>query len=245
MKFLFLLFFFAPLSTFCLKTHAKLDSNIDPFQILGIPDFKKDLSSGISKTSRNPLHLTSLSDMPKLFESQDFESISGFKAMTRFLTEDDENLFNNGGVFDETGFDGTDAEAASLYSIGSESRNVERVKSAANLWVKKTDPSSKLEPYSVKRKNDEDLVEWDVYEVILMCCSGTLVVKRVCVEKNEEIAMIAFVLENEDKCENRVGVAEEYVERGLKYLKKIGMKKLAGPFNNFLKFLFFGVVFRL
>lgn len=218
------------------KSRAKLDSHIDPFQMLGISDFKKDLNEGLNKereqsVSRGSLHVSSIADLPKLFEREDYDSLDGFKAMTRFLTEDDDKLFNNGGIYDETGFDGVDPDAASLYSVGSESRNVERAKSAAVLWVKKTDPGSKLEPYSVKLKEDEDLVEWAVYEVILMCCSGNLMIRRVCIDKNEQLAMIAFVLEPEDKCENRVGIADEFVDRGLKYLKKIGMKSLAGYFN--------------
>jgi hypothetical protein len=39
-------------------------------------------------------------------------------------------------------------------------------------------------------------------------------------------------LEQDDKCENRVGSAEEFINKGLKYLRKIGMKNLAEEFEN-------------
>lgn len=230
---------------FTLKSKIKLDSNIDPFQFLGISDFKKDLSEYVPKkrldsqsqkssynsNSRAPsIRLNSISDLPKLFESGDFNNIEGFKSMTRFLTEDDERLFDNGGIFDESGFDGVDQEASELYSKGSISREKERAKSASIIWLRKTDPMSKLEPYSCTLKQDEDLVEWAVYEVVMMCCSGNMEIKRVCISKNEELAMISFVLNSDDKCENRVGIAQEFIGKGLKYLKRIGMKNLAGFF---------------
>ena len=233
---LLFLFLFSPLES--LRSKSKLDSNIDPFQFLGIPDFKSDTTSPKKKIlptphsapSFSPIHLNSINDLPAYFEKGDLNSIQGLKAMTRFLTEDDERLLDNGGVFDESGFDGVEADVAELYSPGSENREKERAKSASILFYRKVNPSTKLEPYSVNRKNDEDLVEWSVFEVIMMCCSGNMEIKRVCVPKNEELALISFVLEQDDRCENRVGIAEEFVNKGLKYLRKIGMRNLAGNF---------------
>ena len=240
---LFFLLFISP--TFSLKSKAKvkLDSNIDPFQFLGISDFKKDLDDSFAKKKKAPIpnapthsqgsspstsiHFDSLNDLPKYFENGDLNTIQGLKAMTRFLTEDDERLLDNGGIYDESGFDGAETGVAELYRIGSDNRDKERAKSAATLWYKKTIPTTRLEPYSVTQKTDEDLVEWNVYEVIMMCCSGNMEIKRVCIPKNEELAMISFILEQDDKCENRVGIAEEFINKGLKYLRKIGMKNLS------------------
>lgn len=247
---LLFLFLFSPLQS--LKSKSKLDSNIDPFQFLGIPDFKSDIGSPKKKPlptphstpslSPSPIHLSSINDLPAYFEKGDLNSIQGLKAMTRFLTEDDERLLDNGGVYDESGFDGVEPDVSDLYSLGSENREKERAKSASVLFYRKTNPSTKLEPYSVNRKNDEDLVEWSVFEVIMMCCSGNMEIKRVCIPKNEELALISFVLEPDDRCENRVGIAEEFVNKGLKYLRKIGMRNLAGEF--FIVFnIFWGIFY--
>ena len=245
MKF-FIFIFYLHYFAYSLKTQAKakLDSSIDPFKALGIPDFKADYddsknSKKLGKSSisvKSAVRLNSINDLPKLFESGDLNSLQGFKSMTRFLTEDDDKLIENGGVFDETGFDGADAEAAELYKPGSLTRDKERAKSASLLYVKKTDPASRLEPYSCNIKDDENLIEWSAYEIVMMCCSGNMDIKRACIAKNEELAMIAFVLDPEDRCENHIAVADEFIERGLKYLKRIGMRNLAGLITRYSYF---------
>lgn len=66
--------------------------------------------------------------------------------LTKFLTEDDDQLKENGGIYDQTGFDGLD-KSEDIYPKNTVMRNKQRARSAVNLYVKYNDPNDKYEAY--------------------------------------------------------------------------------------------------
>lgn len=59
------------------------------------------------------------------------------KLITKFLSEDDENLKEMGGIYDETGSDGCENENEE--PEGTEGRNQQRARSAAILFCNNND----------------------------------------------------------------------------------------------------------
>jgi len=156
-------------------------------------------------------NLDYLQDLPRFLETQTKES--QMKLLTKFLIEDEDILKDNNGVFDETGRDGIDASEDN-YPIGSEENNNQKARSAATLWIKQNDKYSKYEAYG-SSVNDEKIDGWIVETVLLMNSIGDHILKKVCLSKDE--GLISFVLNMEEKCQEKIKFAEEFNEKGKSY----------------------------
>jgi len=78
---------------------------------------------GIEKKEKKPkLKLNSIEDLPKFMESNEYTNAAGIKLITKFLSEEDEDIKSAGGVWDLTGFDGIPPEEDEE-AKGSELRN--------------------------------------------------------------------------------------------------------------------------
>ena len=65
-----------------------------------------------------------------------------------------------------------------------------------------------------------------------MCCNGKHEIKKVCMDKDEETSMIAFVIDPDEKCGDRTYIADELINKGVNYMKKIGLGDVAGLKKN-------------
>ena len=103
--------------------------------------------------------------------------------LTKFLTEDDDQLKENGGIFDQSGFDGLDS-SEDIYPQSTEMRNKQRARSAVNLFTKQTQPDSKYEAYGCIDPDDDDHLKqlnvhvhnWLHYTVLLMAPLGIYII---------------------------------------------------------------------
>ena len=120
------------------------DMEMDPFKELGIPQVSL---GGESKPKEAEVpRLETIDDLPAFVESSYFNTRAGVNMLTKFLTEDDDQLKENGGIFDQSGFDGLD-KSEDVYPVGTEMRLKQRARSAVNLYTKLNEPDSKYEAY--------------------------------------------------------------------------------------------------
>lgn len=75
------------------------DMEMDPFKELGIPQVSFGGDSLKEKTEEIP-RLETIDDLPAFVESSYFNTRAGVNMLTKFLTEDDDQLKENGGIFD-------------------------------------------------------------------------------------------------------------------------------------------------
>ena len=169
-------------------------------------------------------NLDYLNDLPRFLETQ--TKSSQMNLLTKFLIEDEEILKDNNGVFDETGRDGIDASEDS-YPQNSEEHFNQRARSAATLWIKQNPKYDKFEAYG-SSPNEEQVSGWDVQTVLIMNSLGDHILKKVCLSKDE--GLISFILEMEEKCFDKVKIAEEFNEKGKNYLPE-KRKGFAGCFS--------------
>lgn len=152
-----------------------------------------------------------LNDLPRFLETQ--TKSSQMNLLTKFLIEDEEILKDNNGVFDETGRDGIDPSEDS-YPKDSEENYNQRARSAATLWIKQNKKYDKFEAYG-SSPNNEKVSGWIVQTVLLMNSLGDHILRKVCLSENE--GLISFVLGMEEKCVDKIKIAEEFNEKGKKY----------------------------
>ena len=152
-----------------------------------------------------------LSDLPHFLQTQTKQS--QMKLLTKFLIEDEEILKDNNGVYDESGRDGLDP-LEDNYPYNSDDKINQRARSAAMLWVKQNPNYEKYEAYG-SSANDETVDGWIVNTVLLMNSQGAHILKKVCLSKEE--GLISFVLKMDEKCKEKIKIAENFNEKGKNY----------------------------
>ena len=133
--------------------------------------------------------LKKIEQLPGFIASGQIYNQEGLRELSRFLSEDDDNLKNNGGVYDETGFDGLDSEE-DRQPEATELRNRQRARSAANIFIKdqnqqKMDdaqqaPGDLYQAYGCTLSNELPLPSWLLYVVLLMNSQGQHILFKVC-----------------------------------------------------------------
>jgi len=123
----------------CSESSASGDS--DPFRSLGIPDLNpkqilEELDSSPSQITKNEEvpRLRSIEDLPKFLKNTKINEEEAIQVLTRFLIQDDLTLKKYGVVYDQSGFDGIQANEK-ISPVGTEERLIQRARSAANIWV--------------------------------------------------------------------------------------------------------------
>lgn len=80
------------------------------------------MSGDIQEAKKDEIpKLETIDDLPAFVESAYFNTKAGVNMLTKFLTEDDDQLKENGGIFDQTGFDGLD-KTEDIYPLNTEMR---------------------------------------------------------------------------------------------------------------------------
>jgi hypothetical protein len=129
--------------TIILYSHCSESSSgdSDPFRSLGIPDLNpkqilEELDSSSSQKTKNEEvpRLRSIEDLPKFLKNTKINAEEAIQVLTRFLIQDDVTLKKYGVVYDQSGFDGIQANEK-IYQVGTEERLIQRARSAAYIWV--------------------------------------------------------------------------------------------------------------
>lgn len=125
--------------SYCSQSLAAGDS--DPFRSLGIPDLNpkqllEELDTSHSKKNKieEVPRLRSIQDLPNFLKNSKLNEDEAIAVLTRFLIQDDITLKKYGVVYDQSGFDGIQANEK-ISPIGTEERLIQRARSAANIWV--------------------------------------------------------------------------------------------------------------
>lgn len=176
------------------------------------------------KTEEIP-RLETIDDLPAFVESSYFNTRAGVNMLTKFLTEDDDQLKENGGIFDQTGFDGLD-KSEDVYPPGTEMRLKQRARSAVNLYTRLNEPDSKYEAYGCVDQDDHKVTlvpGWLSLTVLLMTPMGDHKMQTVCLPQQEK-GNIVFVAPSQDiDCSDKAKVAAEIRDRTKKYFEKSGL----------------------
>lgn len=117
------------------------------------------------------------------------------------IIKDDEEIKNNGGIFDESGFDGLDS-GEDIAEPNSDEREKQRARSVALLWGKNHEPDNEYQALGCTPA-PETLPNWVSYNVLMMTTQGGHKLVKVCIPKKEG-GMINFALEASQTCKSRV-----------------------------------------
>ena len=197
---------------------SQLPEHLDSFKELGIPSFDFNFKETAPKKVK-PISKAIDEDFGKLLKGDPAPG-TGLKILARFLTEDDEDLKTKGGIYDETGFDGLSG-GEEIFPENTEARNRQRARSAALLYVKENRTESTFEAYGCT-PDKEVVPNWLAYVVLLMNDKGEHKLVKICVPKSEG-GMLAFALEPNDKCSDRVPMASDFADKSRMYLQKNSM----------------------
>ena len=145
--------------------------------------------------------------------------------LTKFLTEDDDQLKENGGIYDQTGFDGLD-RSEDIYPKNTIMRNKQRARSGANLYTKQIENDNRYEAYGcVDNEQDENGVApqgWLQFTVLLMTPEGEHKMLKCCIPEDERNSIV-FVGEVAIRCQDKVKVAKEVRDRTKNYFERSGL----------------------
>lgn len=170
-------------------------------------------------------------------KSEDYtgEPKQGMTLLTKFLVQvllnfiqDDNTIKENGGVYDETGFDGL-SQSENISPSGSIERLTQRAKSSAALWAQQTDPEANYDIIGTN-EDPENLIGWVSYNVLMISRSKAHKMVKVCLPIAED-EKISFVIELWEKCSSKTEISKQFQQKVNPPNKK---KKLTGNGKVFI-----------
>ncbi len=168
--------------------------------------------------------LDSLDDLGTFVASDSFNSQAGVNRLLRFLTEDDQELQENNGYFDETGYDGlryTDEQPAR----DALTRRSQRARSAVYLALHHLN-DTKYEPYDnidLNKSAANSSSSYSPFKVFLMTAQGEHKIWTTCLP-TEHSNGIVFVSQDTDvDCAEKARVAGNIQRKVRNYFRQSGL----------------------
>lgn len=113
----------------------KLNFNVDPFRFFEVEKFHPQVTDDASSENNSQGSVNSMKDVTRMISSGAVKTRKGLLNVTKYLVGENSGVKLNGGIMDQSGKDGLQADEVLAYP-GTPMAHEQSARSAAGIWLR-------------------------------------------------------------------------------------------------------------